>query len=202
MHSDLSWLYAEIARHESNQHLTQAGMQPLFDGSSQARVVIIGQAPGVRAQASQTVWNDASGERLIRWLGVTEEEFRDPLLFAHMPMDFYYPGKGATGDNPPRKTFAPLWHARMLEAMPNIQLVLLVGKYAQDYYLGTQRSSLTQTVQAYQQYLPRYFPLVHPSPLNFRWFMKNPWFEAEVVDELTNRIRAILNDSARHGTAP
>lgn len=196
MHKDLRWLYDEIVSHASNSHFTEANRMPVFDGSSRARIVIIGQAPGIRAQNSQIVWNDASGERLMRWMGVAEGEFRNPLLFAHMPMDFYYPGKGISGDNPPRKVFASLWHARMLEAMPNVQLTLLVGKYAQEYYLDVRHTSLTATVQMYEQYLPRYFPIVHPSPLNFRWLNRNPWFEELVIVELRKRVRTILDSPA------
>lgn len=188
-------LRREIAEHESNLEYSMQGMEPLFVASPFARIVVVGQAPGVRAQMSKTAWNDASGKRLVRWLGVSEEQFRDPALFAHIPMDFYYPGKGSSGDKPPRKTFAPLWHDRLLRQMPHVRLTILIGRYAQAYYLKTSVStSLTETVRQYDSYLPDYFPLVHPSPLNFRWFNNNPWFEAEVVPELQELVAKIINE--------
>lgn len=187
----------EIMAHESNLHFSADGIEPLFAGSPEARIVVIGQAPGLKAQQSKKVWNDASGGRMLTWLGVSDEEFRNPLLFAHIPMDFYYPGKSASGDKPPRKNFAPLWHARLLAAMPHIEMMLLIGKYAQAHYLPGPQKNVTETVRAYRQYLPDYFPLVHPSPLNFRWFMKNPWFEAEVIPGLRRRTRTILDASLR-----
>lgn len=192
-HADIEVVRREIMRHESNAHHTVNGYVPLFAGSSTAKIVIIGQAPGVRAQTSAKPWDDASGERLMRWLGMSEAEFRNEALVAHMPMDFYYPGKGRSGDLPPRKDFAAMWHPRLMAAMPNIELKILVGSYAQRYYLNKSRkATLTQTVLAYHEYLPEFFPLVHPSPLNFRWFAKNPWFEMEVVPELQRHVRQII----------
>lgn len=183
----------EIAQHESNAMLQAQGYAPLFSVSPTAKVVIIGQAPGIKAQTSGKPWDDASGERLIRWLGISEEIFRDPTLVAHMPMDFYYPGKGKSGDLPPRKEFAPLWHGRLLQLMSQIEMTILVGRYAQQYYLNAPKpDSLTVTVRNYQQYLPTYFPLVHPSPLNFRWLRQNQWFEEKVVPDLQGRMQDIL----------
>ncbi|OYX43784.1 uracil-DNA glycosylase [Candidatus Saccharibacteria bacterium 32-49-12] len=184
----------EIANHPSNRLYLAEGYWPLFLASQKSKIVIVGQAPGVRAQLSGMVWNDASGQRLIRWLGVDEEQFRDLSLFAHLPMGFYYPGKGKTGDLPPRKDFAQMWHEPIMKLMPEVQLFILIGKYAQQYYLQSHHyPRLTDTVRSYQQYLPRYFPLVHPSPLNFRWFMKNEWFEAELVPELQKQVARIIS---------
>jgi uracil-DNA glycosylase len=195
MSKTLEDLRREIIIHEDNKTYLEQGYHPLFSASPGARVVIVGQAPGIQAQTSEKVWSDASGARLMKWLGVSEEIFRDETLIAHLPMDFYYPGKGKTGDLPPRKDFASLWHPQLLEHMPNIQLTLLVGNYAQKFYLRNKNSStLTETVQNYQDYLPRYLPLVHPSPLNFRWFKRNAWFEKEVVPVLQQRIKEILSD--------
>lgn len=169
------------------------GYTPLFTASPSAKIVIIGQAPGKKAQESGIVWNDASGERLMRWLGVDEDTFRNPTLFSHVPMDFYYPGKGPSGDISPRKDFAPLWHQKILDQMPKVELTVLIGTYAQKYYLGIGRmKNLTETVRNFQQYEPKYFPLVHPSPLNFRWLNKNPWYEKDLIPELQTRIRKIL----------
>ena len=183
----------EIMAHESNAQYSAQRLAPLFVASPHAKIVIVGQAPGIRAQTSGLAWDDASGERLMKWLGVTEAQFRDPTLFAHIPMDFYYPGKGKSGDLPPRKTFAPLWHAWLLELMPEVQLTILIGSYSQKYYLpeNTHRT-LTDTVRNYETFLPRYFPLVHPSPLNFRWFAKNEWYEKEVIPELQRRVAEVL----------
>ncbi len=186
-------LRREIADHESNATHKAQGKLPLFIASPQSKIVIIGQAPGIRAQASDIGWNDASGLRLIQWLGVNEEQFRDTNLFAHMPMDFYYPGKNTSGDLPPRTTFAPLWHPRLLQMMPEVKLTILIGNYAQSYYLkGKKYRTLTETVRHYEEYLPDYFPLVHPSPLNFRWFAKNEWYEEEVVPVLQKTVAKIL----------
>jgi uracil-DNA glycosylase len=140
-------------------------------------------------------WNDASGRRLMQWLGVTENQFRDPSLFAHIPMDFYYPGKGKSGDLPPRKGFAPLWHDRFSSKMPEVKLRILIGKYAQEYYLKSRRQrNLTETVRSYKDYLPEYLPLVHPSPLNFRWFAKNAWFEDELIPNLQKIVSEIIKN--------
>ncbi len=186
-------LRQEIASHESNRDFTAQGYMPLFVASPRSRIVVVGQAPGVRAQISNMAWNDASGQRLVRWLGVSEDQFRDPKLFAHIPMDFYYPGKGKSGDAPPRKSFAPLWHARLREHMPQVALTILIGRYAQSYYLkDSVRPTLTETVQNYKEYLPDYFPLVHPSPLNFRWFARNDWFESEVIPDLQKIVAELL----------
>ncbi|WP_329059603.1 uracil-DNA glycosylase family protein [Amycolatopsis sp. NBC_01480] len=123
---------------------------------------------------------------------MTDEQFYDPALFAILPMDFYFPGKGASGDLP-RKDFAPRWHPRLLGRLPDIALTLPVGGYAQKFYLGASAgTNLTETVRAYRDYLPSKLPLVHPSPLNFRWQKKNPWFEADVVPALRARVREVL----------
>jgi uracil-DNA glycosylase len=182
-----------IEQHPSNVGFRGLGYKPLFSASSTAKIVIIGQAPGKKAQESGIVWNDASGERLISWLGITAEMFRDPALISHLPMDFYYPGKGASGDLPPRKDFAALWHKKILQQMPSVELMILIGQYAQKHYLKKDmRHSLTETVSNYADYLPNYFPIVHPSPLNFRWLNKNHWFQKEVIPALQVRIGQIL----------
>lgn len=187
-------LRQEIAEHDSNKTLKARGFVPLFLASTQSRIVIVGQAPGIKAQKSGLAWDDASGIRLMSWLGVKEKQFRDNSLFAHIPMDFYYPGKGKSGDLPPRRNFAPLWHKRLLDLMPDIALIVLVGQYAQKYYLPhNQHRTLTETVRCYQTFLPDYFPLVHPSPLNFRWFAKNKWFEEELIPVLQKTIMTIIN---------
>lgn len=185
MVSNLDRIRAEITAHPSNGWARELGYAPLYSVADGARIALIGQAPGRKAQESGVPWNDASGVRLRSWLGVDDAQFYDPHLFAIIPMDFYYPGKGASGDLPPRKDFAGMWHERILAELPDLTLTILVGGYAQKYYLGQRaKPSLTETVRAYGDYLPSTIPLVHPSPLNFRWQTKNPWFEAEVVPAL------------------
>lgn len=178
-----------------NAGMTAKGYMPVYAAGPKAKIVIVGQAPGSKAQASMKPWNDVSGILLRKWLGVTDEQFYDADLFALIPMDFYYPGKGTHGDLPPRVGFAEKWHPRLLELMPNVRLIILIGAYSQKYYLGkTAKSNLTKTVRVYEEYLPMYFPLVHPSPLNFRWRAINPWFELEVIPELHALVHRILKD--------
>lgn len=175
----------EIMADPMNEAYTKMGIPPIFKASVDARIVIVGQAPGRKAEATQMFWNDLSGDRLREWMGVSREIFYNTNRIAHLPMDFYYPGKAKTGDAPPRKGFAEKWHARLLEEMPDIETIILIGSYAQNYYLKKRREkSLTETVRNFQKYLPGYFPLVHPSPLNLGWLKQNPWFENEVLPVL------------------
>lgn len=168
--------------------------KPILQASKNARIVIIGQAPGQKVQNSGIPWDDQSGNELRRWLGVTKEQFYDASLFALIPMGFCYPGKGTSGDLPPRPECAPLWHQVLLSDMPQHQLIILIGKYSQDYYLkDTAKQSLTETVRSYQKYLPAYLPLVHPSPRNRIWQRKNPWFEIEIVAFLQQLVNTILS---------
>lgn len=177
-----------------NQSFTDQGTFPLYTASPHAQILIVGQAPGHQAQESQIVRNDKSGDTLRSWLGVSKEEFYQTELIALLPMDFYYPGKGEHGDLPPRKDFASYRHPRLLTLMPEIQLTLLIGKYAQDFYLKSyKKKNLTETVRSYQEYLPDFFPLVHPSPLNFRRQAKNPRFLKEVIPELQRLVAQIKN---------
>ena len=178
----LPLLYHKIDRAETNALLHNRGLAPVYTASAKSRIVLVGQAPGRIAQETRKPWNDASGRLLRKWLGVTDEQFYNPDLFAIMPMDFYYPGKGAHGDLPPRKEFASTWHPKLLALMPDVRLTILVGAYAQKHYLGMRAErNLTETVKNFNNYLPEYFPLVHPSPLNFGWRKHNPWFEKEVI---------------------
>lgn len=194
MFSSMEQIIHAIMTDEQNRAFTEAGAIPLFDMPSTAKVLIIGQAPGIKAMETRKFWNDLSGERLRLWLGVNDTTFYESGKFAILPMDFYYPGKGKSGDLPPRKGFADKWHSQLLTFCPKIELTLLVGSYAQAFYLGKSRkSTLTETIRAYQSYLPRYFPLVHPSPRNQIWLHKNPWFEDEVIPDLQKRIRKVLN---------
>jgi len=176
-----------------NAAATARGILPLYTAGPGARVVLVGQAPGRKAQESGIAWDDASGVKLKSWLGVTDEQFRDTSLFAILPMDFYYPGKAAAGDAPPRRGFADTWHPALLDLMPDVRLTILIGGYAQKHYLGGRAArNLTETVHAYADYLPEFFPLVHPSPLNFRWQAKNPWFETDVLPALREHVAEAL----------
>ena len=186
-------LKQEIIADSDNKKYTDEGIEPLFFTPNTAKILIVGQAPGIKAQESKIFFNDKSGVKLREWMGIDDEIFYKSGLIGVVPMDFYYPGKGKSGDLPPRKNFAKKWHDKVLELMPNLELIILVGKYAQDYYLGNEKQqNLTETVFNYKQYLPRYFPIVHPSPLNFRWHNKNSWFIEEVVPELKKRVKEIL----------
>lgn len=175
----------EIMADPMNEPYTKKGIPPLFKASVDARIVIVGQAPGRKAEATQLFWNDLSGDRLREWMGVSREIFYNTNRIAHLPMDFYYQGKAKNGDVPPRKGFAEKWHPCLLDEMPNIETIILIGSYAQKYYLNKRREkNLTETVRNFQEYLPEYFPLVHPSPLNLGWLKQNPWFEKDVLPVL------------------
>ena len=178
---------------EEHEDFTKRGWKPIFRAHKEAKILIVGQAPGIKTQEKNDVFRDVSGDRLREWLGIDEETFYTPQNFAVLPMDFYFPGKGKTGDLPPRKDFASRWHPLLLKEMKQIQLIILVGTYAQKYYLkDNMKSNLTQTVKSFGEYLPKYFPLVHPSPLNRRWEAKNPWFNEEVLPVLKLRVHEIL----------
>jgi uracil-DNA glycosylase len=169
------------------------GPRPVVTAQGNARILLIGQAPGTKVHASGVPWQDASGKELRRWLGVDEVTFYNEQLFAIMPMGFCYPGAGKSGDMPPRPECAPLWHHRLLKQLRHIKLTLLIGKYAQAYYLHDSATrSLTEMVKDYTTYLPAYFPLPHPSPRNRLWQSKNAWFEKKVVPDLQKRVQAIV----------
>ena len=184
----------EIMADPMNDYYTRDGISPLFKASENAGIAIVGQAPGRKAEKSQLYWNDLSGDRLREWMGISREEFYGTDRIAHLPMDFYYPGKAKQGDLPPRKGFAEKWHPLLLEKMPNIETIILVGNHAQKYYLGNKmEKNLTESVRNYKNYLPKYLPLVHPSPLNIGWFKRNPWFESEVLLVLKEIVGNCLN---------
>lgn len=181
-----------IIRDPQNQSFTKRGIEPLFAAPLTARINIVGQAPGLKAEESRLYWNDKSGDRLREWLGVDREMFYHSGLFAILPMDFYYPGKGKSGDLPPRKGFAEKWHPQILANLPDIQLTILIGQYAQKYYLPENKDNVTDTVKNYRQFLPHFLPLVHPSPRNQLWMAKNPWFAETVLLDLKGIIGHIL----------
>lgn len=169
------------------------GPRPVVSFNEQSKILIIGHAPGTKVHASGKPWDDASGRRLRTWLGVDDATFYNPANFGIMPMGFCYPGKGKSGDLPPRPECAPLWHDRIHEALEQVSLTLLIGKFAQAYYLGKENQrTLTATVQRYQHYLPTYLPLPHPSPRNNIWLRKNPWFTSEVLPILQAKVQTVL----------
>ena len=186
-----------ILREVRNCKLCEAhlplGANPVLSINSQSKILIIGQAPGTKVHATGIPWNDPSGNELRRWLDVDSNTFYDPEIFGIMPMGFCYPGRGRGGDLPPRKECAPTWHSMLSSQMPNLKLILLIGAFAQSYYLGERRkNNLTETVKNFKEYLPNYFPLVHPSPRNRLWMRKKPWFETEVLPELRDRVLALI----------
>lgn len=169
--------------------------RPVVRATVGARLLIVGQAPGRRVHETGIPWNDPSGDQLRTWLQLTPEQFYDASRVAIVPMGFCYPGKGSHGDLPPRRECAPLWHARLLEFMPDIRLTLLVGRHAQAYYLkGRSQPTLADTVAAYADYLPQWMPLPHPSPRNRFWLRQHPWFDADVVPVLRQQVAMALAD--------
>lgn len=193
MTSNLKSLLLEIRQcRECEAHLPH-GPRPILAASTEARILIIGQAPGARVHQSGVAWDDPSGERLREWLGVSPADFYDASKMALVPMGFCYPGTGASGDLPPRKECATLWHERLLEQLAGVRLTLLVGRYAQAYRLADRnKGTLTETVKAWQEFAPACVPLPHPSPRNNRWLKNNPWFLAEVVPYLKRRVKRLL----------
>jgi len=166
------------------------GANPVVSLSKESKIIIIGQAPGTKVHQSGIPWDDASGNQLRKWLNVSKEQFYDTALFGIMPMGFCYPGKGKTGDLPPRKECAPEWHPLVFNQLKGVKLILLIGKYAQDYYLKDKtKGSLTETVKNYNEYLPLYLPLPHPSPRNRFWFTKNSWFEVDILPFLRKVVK-------------
>jgi len=195
---NLTKIREAIIADPDNQQFTDNNFMPIYQLSSHSKILIIGQAPGLKAQNSGMIWNDKSGDRLRDWLGVLRDDFYNPDLFALLPMDFYYPGKAQTGDLPPRKKFGLKWLPQILSNLIEYKLVVLIGSYAQSYFLPeTKTMGLTEIVKNYRQYLPTYFPLSHPSPLNFRWRNRNPWFEEKVIPDLKIIVREILKNSAK-----
>ena len=169
------------------------GPRPVLQLDPRARVLIAGQAPGRRVHESGVPFQDASGERLRDWMGVSPEVFYDPAQIAILPMGFCYPGTGRSGDLSPRPECAPAWRERLLAQLRRLELTLVIGQYAQEYHLAAaQGASLTETVRAWRDYWPERLPLPHPSPRNNLWLRKNPWFEKEVLPALRRRVRSLL----------
>jgi uracil-DNA glycosylase len=170
---------------------------PIFVISPRAKLLIVGQAPGRKVHETNIPWNDPSGDRLRRWLNVDRDQFYTQPEIAILPAGFCYPGKGKSGDLPPPKICAQTWHDKMLRLMPDVELTLLIGMYAQNHYLGnSKKATLTETVQHWEEYLDKGFlPLPHPSPRNAIWLKRNAWFENEVVPQLQLRVSGMVGAS-------
>jgi len=174
------------------------GANPILRAQRSAKILIIGQAPGTKVHASGTPWLDPSGKRLRNWMSVDDDVFYDESKIAIIPMGFCYPGKGNSGDLPPREECAPLWHKKLLAHLPSIKLTLLIGQYAQKYYLKNSQyysgRTVTETVSNWKKYSPKYFPLPHPSPRNTMWLKKNSWFENKTIPQLRKQVRNALSN--------
>jgi len=160
--------------------------------NAQAKILIAGQAPGRRVHETGIPFDDASGDRLREWMGVSKDTFYDKDSIAILPMGFCYPGTGKTGDLPPRPECAIAWRDKLLKQFNQLQLTLVIGKYAQSYHLSDNKLLLTETVKSWQDYWPNVLPLPHPSPRNNIWLKRNPWFESEIIPVLRKRINELL----------
>ena len=193
MTKNIEEIKQEIMQDPENAEFTKQGWEPIFVAPPTAKILIASQAPGIKAQLANTTFLDPSGDLLREWLDVDKETFYNSGHFGIVPMDYYFPGKAKHGDKPPRKDFAKKWNPQVLGAMPELELKVLIGAYAQKFYLGkNMKRNLTETVRNYEEYLPEYFPLVHPSPLNIGWRRRNPWFEEEVVPALRECVHKII----------
>jgi len=197
-HGDLDAVLASIRDCRACAESLPLGPRPVVRAAATARVAIVGQAPGTRVHATGLPWNDASGDRLRAWLDLDRATFYDPARIAIAPMGFCYPGRDPRGgDRPPRPECAPLWHAALWHALPAVETTLLVGGYAQRYYLGRQAGrSVQATVGAWRTHAPKLWPLPHPSWRNTAWLRRNPWFEVELLPSLRGHLHALLDAGA------
>ncbi len=190
--TSLNELLVEVRSCEVCAEHLDAGPRPVVQVGSKAGVVIIGQAPGRRVHESGVPWDDPSGKTLRQWLGVTDEEFYDASKMALIPMGFCYPGSAKSGDKAPRPECAPLWHDRLLAHLPKNRLEIIIGTYAQKRYIADRQPTLTETVANWASYLPDRVVMPHPSPRNRHWLTKNPWFEADALPAVRQRVSEVL----------
>ncbi|ANK80298.1 MAG: hypothetical protein TEF_05435 [Rhizobiales bacterium NRL2] len=192
MSDELEILLAEIRACRKCADLP-AGPRPVLRAAPCARILLAGQAPGIRVHETGIPWNDPSGDRLRQWLGVERDVFYDPARIAIVPMGFCYPGTGRSGDLPPRPECRTTWHSRLVPMLGEVELTICIGQYAQAWYLGDRRcATLTETVGAWRDYAPGLLPLPHPSGRNNGWLKRNPWFEDDVLPHLRARVAALL----------
>ena len=187
-------LLAEVRNCEICTPDLPLGPRPVLQASPQAKILIAGQAPGKKVHLSGIPFDDPSGKRLREWMGIDSTIFYDPKRIAILPMGFCYPGTGKSGDLPPRPECAPQWRQSLLAAMPNIQLTLVMGQYAQHWHFDEAAKNLTELVRDWRKHWPKMIPLPHPSPRNNRWLKQNPWFEADVLPTLKSRIAELLQE--------
>lgn len=190
---NLQQLLNEVAACRLCESALPLGPRPVLRVAPEARILIIGQAPGLKVHNSGLPWDDPSGDRLRGWLSIDREQFYRDARLGILPMGFCYPGKGKSGDLPPRPECAPTWHERLLQQMPHIDVVLLIGQYAQKRYAGDGEKSLTERVQN-QSLDGRFISLPHPSPRNIRWFKQNPWFDEQLLPSFQRRIHPLLSE--------
>jgi len=189
----LTRLVAEVERCTRCAEHLPLGPRPVLRISATAPILIIGQAPGTKVHASGIPWNDRSGDCLRDWLAIDRDTFYDTRRIAIMPMGFCYPGRKNGGDAPPRPECAPAWHAKLMKVMPRLDLILLVGSYAQAHYLGDAcGKTMTDTIAAWAKHGPRFIPLPHPSWRNAFWREKNPWFARDLLPVLRQRVHTLL----------
>lgn len=186
-------LLAKINRCKICQPHLPLGARPLLQISPNAKILIAGQAPGRKAHESRTAFDDASGDRLRQWLGVSSQVFYDSQQIALLPMGFCYPGSGKHGDLPPRPECEPAWRAQLLSQLPNLSMTLVLGQYAQGYHFSDHHRSLTERVLAWRDQWPTTVALPHPSPRNNIWLRKNPWFAAELLPALKVQVADVLD---------
>jgi len=170
------------------------GPRAVVQLSSESKILIAGQAPGLKVHQSGIPFNDASGDRLREWLGVDKSDFYDDKKFAILPMGFCYPGKGKSGDLPPRPECAIAWRKQLLAELKNIELTIVIGQYAHAYHLPNANKKLTENVKNWQEFWPKVIPLPHPSPRNNIWLKRNDWFEDELLPPLKKRVNEILSN--------
>jgi len=186
-------LFNEVRRCTICSEHLPLGPRPIFQMHPQARILIVGQAPGRKAHESGVPFSDASGDRLRQWLGMTPEVFYNPKQVALVPMGFCFPGTGKAGDLPPRPECAPAWREKLLRQLKNLKLTLVIGQYALAWHLPDAGESVTSAVQSWREHWPDVVPLPHPSPRNNMWRRRNPWYEKELLPQLRARVAKVLD---------
>jgi len=190
----LNILVSEVQKCTLCEDNLPLGARPVLQISSNEKILIAGQAPGIRVHKSGIPFDDPSGDRLRQWMGIDKNSFYNADKIAILPMGFCYPGTGKSGDLPPRPECAVKWRTTLLDSMANIELVLAIGGYAQKWHMKTtKKKSLAETVKEWESYWPKLLPMPHPSPRNNIWLKKNPWFEADVLPRLQSKISTLLN---------